>query len=303
MRKTLALLLLALAAFVPALAAAQECVDVPADGAARLSAEIEAARSFRAGEAPVPFEVQKKTLDELLRRVRRRARDRKEDPTLPKLVVMMDLDNTSFVPTARVHAGLKAVAAKYGIAELADPSTLELLPHYSREGFVTWAEKSGLRAKYPSVPWGGGAYYEYYEANWQRDLDGTETLVPGLKEFVRRVSRDGGVVVFNTARRESQRESTVATLRSNGIKNPKVTMKPSNWSGTSASWKVKAVDVIREKWGEPAALIDETAKNREAMTGAFPDVLGVAISIPGFTTEMSDAELEAEPFRISTYER
>ena len=39
------------------------------------------------------------------------------------------------------------------------------------------------------------------------------------------------------------------------------------------------------------------------MTAAFPDVMGVAISIPGFTTEMSDDELAAEPWAISTFER
>lgn len=284
---------------LPTFAAAQECVDVPA---APLSAEIRAARSFRAAEAPVPFEVQKATLDGLLREIGARARERREDATLAKYVVMIDLDNTSFVPTTRVHAGLEAVAAKYGIPELEDPSDLDLLPHYSRDGFLTWATESGLRAKYPNVNW-VGAYYDYYDANWQREHDGTETLVPGLKEFARRVSRSGGVVVFNTARRESQRAVTEETLRKNGISNPKVTMKPNNWRSTSAAWKVKAVDEIREKWGEPIALIDETAKNREAMTAAFPNVAGVAISIPGFTTEMSKDELDAEPLRISTYER
>jgi hypothetical protein len=296
-RKILVLGLLLL----PAFAAAQECVDAPAAPVV-LSAEIRAARSFRAGEAPVPFEVQKATLDGLLREIGARARERREDPTLPKYVVMIDLDNTSFVPTARVHAGLEAVAEKYGIPELEDPSDLDLLPHYSRDGFLAWATESGLRAKYPSVNW-VGAYYEYYDANWQPENDGTETLVPGLAEFSRRVSRSGGVVVFNTARKESQRAVTEETLRKNGIPNPKVTMKPNNWNRTSAAWKVKAVDEIRAKWGEPIALIDETAKNREAMTAAFPNVAGVAISIPGFTTEMSKEELDAEPLRISTYER
>lgn len=299
MRKTLALALALLLA--PSFGAAQECVDaVPLDPAARLSSELRVA--YRAVEAPVPFDVQKATLDDLLRRVRKRARERRDDPSLPKYVVMLDIDNTSFVPTARAHAGLTRIAQVWGIAEASDPSSFDLLPHYSKEGFLRWAEETGMRAKYPNLDW-PRVYNTYYGATWVDSLDGTETLVPGLRELARRVSRDGGVLVFNTGRRESDRATTEETLRKNGIPNPKVTMKPNGWNGTTAAWKVKALDEIREKWGEPLALVDETLANHDAMAAAHPEIVRVAISIPGFTTEMSKEALDAEPRRISTYER
>lgn len=280
-----------------------ECVDAPSDSIAALTADLLAARSFRAGEAPVPFTKQKATLDEILRKMRRRQRERKDDPSLPKLVVMVDLDNTSFIPTKRVHAGLRRIASEYGISEVADPTALDLLPHYSKPGFLAWAEKTGLRAKYPDLNW-NTVYTKFNGASWVSQYDGTETLNAGLPQFARKVSQAGGVIVFNTARRESQRAVTEATLKAGGIPNPKVTMKPnSGFSGSSAEWKVVAANEIRETWGEPIALIDETAVNHEAMEAAFPEIMDVSISIPGFTTEMTDDELAAEEWAISTFER
>ena len=123
-------------------------------------------------------------------------------------------------------------------------------------------------------------------------------------KFARRVSQSGGVVVFNTARRETQRAMTEQTLKNGGISNPKVTMKPnSGFSGSSAEWKVEAANCIRATWGEPIALIDETEVNHDTMEAAFPDMMGVSISIPGYTTEMSDADLAAETWAVSTFER
>jgi hypothetical protein len=218
---------------------------------------------------------------------------------------MLDLDNTVFVPTARVHAGFDRIANQYGIVEVSEAQrgNLDLLPHYSKPGFLAWAEKSGIRAKYPNLDW-NKVYNSFNGASWNGALDGTETVVPGIDKFVRRVSQSGGVVVFNTGRRESQRGITEETLRKNGIANPKVTMKPtSGFSGSTAEWKVEAAKNIRETWGEPIALIDETKVNRDLMIETFPDLMPVAISIPGFTTEMTDDELAAEAWRISTYER
>lgn len=284
-------------------AQAQVCEDAPSDAASALSADIRGAVSYRAGEAPVPFVKQKATLDEILRQMRARQKERKTDPSLPKLVVMIDLDNTGFTEMARVNAGLARIANQFGITEVADPSALELFPHYSKDGFFTWADKLELRTKYPNLNW-NQVYTAYNGSSWAPSLDGTETLTPGLVKFARNVSQSGGVVVFNTARRESQRVTTVATLKKGGIANPKVTMKPnSGFSGSSAAWKVEAAKKIQDTWGEPIALIDETAVNRVAMTAAFPDVMGVAISIPDFTTEMSDDELAAETWAISTFER
>lgn len=301
--RTLLLSLTALLALVPALAGAQECAEVAGDSAAVLTRDLLAARSFRAGEAPVPFTKQKAALDEILRRMRRRQKERKDDPSLPKLVVMVDLDNTSFLPTERVHAGLRRIANLYGIAEVADPAALDLLPHYSKPGFLAWAEKTGLIAKYPGLDW-NTVYTKFNGASWVSQYDGTETLNAGLPAFARKVSQAGGVIVFNTARRESQRAVSEATLRAGGIPNPKVTMKPtSGFSGSSAEWKVVAANEIRETWGEPIALVDETAVNHEAMLAAFPDLMDVRISIPGFTTEMSDDELAGYEWAVSTFER
>ena len=132
----------------------------------------------------------------------------------------------------------------------------------------------------PNLNW-NQVYTSFNGASWNGALDGTETLTPGLVAFARRVSQSGGVVVFNTARRESQRAITVQTLKNGGIANPKVFMKPnSGFSGSSAEWKVVAANKIRDEWGEPIALIDETAVNRATMKAAFPDMMGVAISIP-----------------------
>jgi hypothetical protein len=299
-RKTL---LLAFVAFLPAISLAQECVDVPSDAAAVLTADLLAARSFRAGEANVPFAKQKKTLDEILRRMGARQRERKDDPSLPKLVVMIDLDNTSFVPTERVHAGLRRIANQHGIVEVADPSALDVLPHYSKDGFLAWADELGLRTKYPNLNW-SQVYTHFNGSSWVGNLDGTETLTPGLVKFARRVSQSGGVVVFNTARRESQRAITEQTLRNGGIPNPKVTMKPnSGFSGSSAEWKVVAAKKIEETWGQPIALIDETAVNHVEMNATYPDMLDVAISIPGFTTEMTADALAAREWAVSTFER
>ncbi len=278
------------------------CDETDAGAAPRLAGDLREARSWRAGEAPVPFEIQKATLDEILRRVRARARQRRADPALPKLVVMLDLDNTSFVPTARAHAGLQRIAAVWNIAEAADPDSFDLLPHYSKAGFLQWAERTGLKARYPGLDW-NAVYNTYYGATWVDALDATETLVPGLIEFARSVSRAGGVLVFNTGRRESDRAVTERTLRENGLRRPKVTMRRNGFSGSTADWKVMAVDEIRAKWGEPVAFFDETPVNHAAMNAAYPEILGVRVSIPGFTTEMTDEALSAAPWRVSTYQR
>lgn len=288
--------------FASVAAQAQVCVETP-DVTGTLAADVRGAVSYRAGEAPVPFTKQKATLDEILRRMRRRQEERKSDPTLPKLVVMIDLDNTSFVPTARVRAGLARIASQYGIVEAADPDSFDLLPHYSKPGFLAWAEKTGLRANYPALDW-NLVYSSYNGASWNVALDGTETLTPGLVKFARRVSQNGGVVVFNTGRRETKRVATEETLKKGGIANPKVTMKPdSGFPGSTAEWKVEAAKKIGETWGEPIALVDETAINHDTMKATFPDMMGVAINLPGYTTEMTDDELAAEPWAISTFER
>lgn len=278
----------------------------PAEPDSALAATFDAIPepSFRAEPgrvSAVPADVQRDTLAEILSRVYDHKMARAEDPTLPRAVVILDIDYTAMLHTHRTEEALRRVGGRYGITELADPTSLPLLPTYDGDGFQRWVDALGLREKYPDLDW-QKFQRDALGAEWASDLRNSETITPGLHEFLRRVKYTGGTVVFLTGRKEGEREDVAGLLAEAGIDVP-LYMKSS--SKKTPEWKASMVAAIEAEHGEVVAVVDDMKDNRDAIIGALPgrDVLDVPIAVPGFTTDITPDELDASPWRISTFER
>ena len=321
MRPLLARFLLLLSLAVPATAPAgtssggQCAPDAPAPLGAlseTLRALPDAARSAPEGArvrsapqrlATVPADVQRDTLAKILSRVRQRTNERQIDPTLPKAVVVLDVDYTAVMHIRRSEEAIRRVAERYAIEALANPAELPLLPTYEDAGFQRWVDEMGLREAYPEVDWEEFAD-DVSGASWSSDLRRTEVVTPGLVELIRRVKYTGGKVVFLTGRRSSERDDVLAVLEAGGVKNPNLITKSS--SKKTPVWKAERVPEIEAAYGEIVAVIDDMKDNRDAIVGALPperDVMSVPIAVPGFTTDITPEELEASEWRVSTLER
>lgn len=317
MRRLTALLLLTLSALflTPAPAGAQDC---PGGSAAEGAiAEIDAALasidsapsaipapSFRDEgfrEAAVPADVQEATLAEVLSRVYEHTRARAEDPSKPKAVVVLDIDYTAMMHVTRTERALVRLAERYDIEELREPATLPILPTYEKEGFLRFVDSLDLRTKYPDVDF-DDVHRDFSRASWTPDVARSETITPGLHEFLRRVKYTGGTVVYLTGRREREREDLLAVFAAAGIENPNLVLKDN--SMRTPAFKASKVAEIEATYGEIVAVIDDMKDNRDAILAATgPDAMEVPIAVPGFTTDITPEALDASPFRLSTFER
>lgn len=248
--------------------------------------------------------------DELLKRilhtVQERSRQRRWDLTRPRPVVVIDLDLCGLVPLRRTLDAAKEIAgprpgAPDGIAELAWPTGLAVLPTYAESTWHNFIELSGLDEKYPEVEW-RKVYTEFFRAfsrPWERVR--TDTVNAGLARFVWDVQDAGGQVVFCTGRRERVRRYTEEVLDDAGVPGATVLCMPDARSRPISEMKVEKlrelgpVDVI--------AVFDDLHANRIAIAKEYPGAIAVAVEIPGLATERQPGQpVPDEAPVISTFE-
>ena len=273
--------------------------DCPPEGDARIGALADAVNGAHAlGLNPlVPEDVQRRTLDAILERVRRQAERHAANPSgEARPVVQVDLDLTALMPVVRTEAALKSAAERLDIAELRDPSLLPLLPGYTSEANRAWLAQTDLDERHPGF-WGvgdGGAY-------WNESLIESDDATPGLVAFVETVRSLGGEVLFVSGRFTSGvREQSIRSLERAGVRDVQMLIGNSGFS--DAGWKEHLQPRILEEWGKTVAVIDDRVSNRNAVIGALAspdDVLSVGIAIPRFS---ADPVVASNPNRISTFE-
>lgn len=268
---------------------------------------------------PVPtHDDQSATLDAVLRVVAEVAAWRHTP------VVEIDLDLTALCPRERTRQALAAAGDEYDIPEFAFPkSASALLPGYTDEAWAAFLAASDLRAAYPDLPWerqtsGRSVFATFHREYWRTERLIEDEPTPGLGEFVRRVEDRGGRVVFLSGRwRVDQIAPSRAALQRAGIAAPSLLIgnpwHAENVRDGEAVWsdaqvkKIRQAE-IRERYGVPVAVFDDRRTNREAVaaanaeflaTAGLPPVLGVAVTIPGFS---HDQETIRAAHRISTFE-
>ena len=254
---------------------------------------------------------QLRTLRTLLVHVRRAA----ESSLSP--IVEIDLDLTALMPVYRTRQALVVAGRAVGIEMFTKPEVLDILPGYSDEAWMSFVRNLDLETICPNIQWtdsvGGpnkdtsGPFAIFHEAYWKEELI-EDTPTPGLGSFVHRVREVGGEVVFVSGRwLQAQVAPTLVCLRRAGIPEPKLvigndrheTLVPPERALSDAQAKVLHQQRIRN-FGTPVAIVDDRASNRAAIIEHVGvGVLGVAISIPGFT---HDPATDNEALRISTFE-
>lgn len=230
----------------------------------------------------VPARTQRRTIAEILRRVRAQAERRRQDPSQPVPIVQVDIDLTAVRPEERALAALALTGEELGIEEFLDPASLPVLPAYTEEAFFAFLDRAGLRDRYSDRRW-RRVHETYYGWFWELDW-GTDAPSPGLREFVRAVERAGGKIVFNTARDYTARAVSVATLEAAGVKDPVVFLK-TNRRIENHEYKRRVQERIAEL-GLTVAILDDLGDNRVAVReGVGDDVLEVAFLASGFTND------------------
>ena len=232
-------------------------------------------------------------LRKVLARVAEREVARRRDPSLSPGVVLVDLDFCAIVPRARVLAAARQIAgirpgAPEGIVELASPESLAVLPCYAAAGWEHFLELNGLRRRYPDVDWTAVHTDFYYACFLPYERLRSDTLAPGLVRFVRAVERNGGEVVFNTARRDRTRSHTRHVLASGGLLTQRVLTTPDSHQRSAPELKVENLRTLTDPY--VVAVFDDLTENREALAIEAPEAIQIAVELPGFTSDRARAE-------------
>ena len=299
MRAALAALLLLVHA--PAPASAQALAgDCPPENAQPAIAAVADAVTGAALLPVVPQAEQDATIREILARVSAMAAARAADPTKPKGVVEIDLDLTALAPIARSRVAIAEVGRALNVPELTHPETLPLLPGYTETAFPAWVQQSGFGARYPNVDW-RAAFSIFHGRYWGGDMSSDEPA-PGLADFVRRVRAAGGEVVFVSGRGTGWLTGSDAALAKLG--EPVILLMKGRdmMGGSDSDTKAAAQAVIRQRYGEPVAILDDRATNRDAAVAALgpagADVISIPVHLPGFSQELG---AEDPRFAMATF--
>ncbi|MEU8264345.1 L-tyrosine/L-tryptophan isonitrile synthase family protein [Micromonospora sp. NPDC048999] len=226
---------------------------------------------------------QQQVLTDVLNRVVERARRRRSDPALRRPAVLLDLDLCALNPRDRTVRALRETGARHGIVEFADPDLMSQWPTYHPASWQGCLDRGGLRDRYPDVDW-ADAYRDYCQAffePWDRLADDEPT--PGLPRFVWDVFHAGGCVVFSTGRRERVRRYSEASLARAGVLRPRLVMLPDD--RTRPVHELKAENMAAFADLDVVAVFDDLCDNRRAIAKQLPDVLCVAVELPGFALE------------------
>lgn len=210
--------------------------------------------------------------------------------TAPGDVIEIDLDGTSLMPVSRTLRALRLTGERFGIDEFAHPEQLALLPFYTGGGFQAFLDQTGIDDAYPDLDWtvtdgrtGRGEVYRYFRnAYWRGDLQ-ADQVTPGLAAFVDLAAEYGKTVVFLSGRASSRRDVSIKALEFGGVADPQLVI--GQQGGSDQATKRLAQRRIRQRWGEPAVIIDDRVANRLAVQEVVPDILMVPIRVPGFSSE------------------
>ncbi|MDR7301945.1 L-tyrosine/L-tryptophan isonitrile synthase family protein [Haloactinomyces albus] len=253
----------------------------------------------------VPTE-QDEILKRVLHTVQERTRLRRWEPQRPKPTVVIDLDLCGIVPLQRTLDAARAVSgpragAPNGIEELAQPTSLSVLPAYVRSAWCNFVEISGLAAKYPAVNW-RRVHTEFFRAFAQPGEQlRTDTVNAGLARFVWDVHDAGGRVVFCTGRRGHVRGYTREVLDTAGVPDAELLCMPDDHSRSSSELKAQLLRTLDDI--DLVAVFDDRPAHRLAMTEEFSGALAVAVEIPGMATarRSDQSAADAAPV-IATFE-
>lgn len=257
----------------------------------------------------VPEEVQNSTMEKIFEKLK----TSKEKGEIP--VVELDLDMTTFSPSARAKMALIEVANQYNIEEFRNP-IFDILPGYTREAWINFISRNQFPKRYPELAWlgnkdgvGGKSVYSVFHTKfWETELLKTDSLTNGLagiNGFVEKVKKYGGKVVLISGRwKEEQIAPTKVILKDHGLGDIPLLIgnKGHDSKVPIGDAEIKALFQveIRKNYGVPAVIIDDRLANRKAVCDANlgNDMLSVGISIPGFTY---DEEITSVDLKISTF--
>jgi hypothetical protein len=247
----------------------------------------------------VPAAQQTRTLQAILDRVSAVSAARAADPAKPKPVVEIDLDLTSLMPIQRTIDALKATGVARNIPELTNPQALAWISGYTEAGtFDDFLARTGMKANHPGMDW-NAVYWDFRGRYWGGDL-GSDVLTPGLADFKRKVEAAGGVVVFISGRVFSRVDGSDTALGRLGQPYNLVIKGRDMNGGSDAETKANAQPVIRSRFGEPVAILDDRATNRDAVLAALgTPIISEPVHIPGFSQEPDHSDPQ---FALSTFE-
>lgn len=224
---------------------------------------------------------QQQLLGRVLRLVRERAAAHRNDPSVPRPLIALDLDFCALHPRERVRAALERVSRRCGVVDFA--FDLAQLPGLHESGWRPFLDDLGLADE--------GLYPEFRAAiGWERADLLTDEPAPGVRSFVRDVEQAGGQVVLVTGRRHRMRAATAELLDRHGLGH--LPLHTADERADVAEWKVAA---LRSAPGELIAAFDDASDNLAALRAAFPEALVVPVAAPGFTGV-------EEPGAIGTFE-
>ncbi len=209
---------------------------------------------------------QHEILTEVLRRVAERTRLRRGDPLRRRPAVMLDVDLCALDPEARTRHALTSLGF--------DPDRHPRLPTYHPPTWERWISETDARLDYD-------AFYRAFFQPWERMR--WDRPARGLAAFAWQVHDAGGLVVFNTGRRERVRAHTEHALALAGIRAPRMAMLPDD--RTRPVHELKAENVRSFADLDIVAVFDDLCENRQAMAKELPDALFVAVALPAHLAE------------------
>ena len=233
-------------------------------------------------------------------------------------VVEIDVDMCAFTPRFRTWRAARQTGEAFGIVELAQIGRHDLLPGYTEFSWMQFVDRFNLSQRYPQLRWGegrnvdktaGSPYSFFHSKFWSTELLIEDHLTPGLVNFVKKVERIGGAVVFISGRwLHEQVEPTLAVLRRGGIDSPNlsigndrhITIVGQGAALSDADAKAAMQKAINARHGEPAVIIDDRKANQEAIAAVIPwETIGVSIALPGFTF---DPSVNKDSLRLCSFE-
>jgi hypothetical protein len=235
-----------------------------------------------------------------------------------KPVVEIDLDLSALMPVHRTRNAIEAVARAFGLPEELhrDPA---LLPGYTDEAWLAFLKAQGIPERYPKLPWikpngapdrsPGTPFAAFHTAFWTTELLVEDEPTPGLCSFAHRVIEKGGLVVFLSGRwLPEQVKPTVECLHRSGLgmvplligNDRHESLVEPSLAVSDSQLKAQRQVEIRDRYGVPIAIVDDRAANRRAVSKSNSfELLEIAISIPGFTSDPQNFE---SPKSIRSFE-
>ncbi|KAH3758164.1 ribose 5-phosphate isomerase, type A [Pelomyxa schiedti] len=239
-----------------------------------------------------------------------------------KPVVEIDLDMCGLTPYERIIFGLRKAGADWEIPEFStDPMlyTGGILPGLSLGAWKSFlVEISFITKNYPDLPWiptneearwkskpepGSSVWSSFYSAFWKNDLMGHDIPTSGLREFIKKVEYNGGVIVFLSSRWKDTHLAPTQVVLHQIVMGKTPTLLFGNADPfTTTDWKnkVEKQQLIREKNGTPVAVFDSDADSLSQINKACGGkLICVQVALPGYSCNRNISKAAR---KISTFD-